>query len=44
MIEVGSFMALAALTESEITIKGAGVHQLGINPKNLRKAGNEFYH
>jgi UDP-N-acetylglucosamine 1-carboxyvinyltransferase len=42
MIEVGSFMALAALTESEITIKGAGVHQLGIIPKTFEKLGMSF--
>lgn len=42
MIEVGSFMALAALTESEITIKGAGVKQLGIIPLTFEKMGMSF--
>lgn len=42
MIEVGSFMALAALTESEITIKGAGVQHLGIIPLTFEKLGLSF--
>ena len=42
MIEVGSFMAMAALTESEITIKGAGVKQLGIIPLTFEKMGMSF--
>ena len=42
MIEVGSFMAMAALTESEITIKGAGVKQLGIIPLTFEKLGVSF--
>jgi len=32
MLEIGSFMGLAALTQSEITIKNARVDQLGIIP------------
>src|SRR4029079_16291463 len=32
MIEVGSFIGLAAMTQSEITIKGAGVEHLGVIP------------
>ncbi|MCB9251716.1 MAG: UDP-N-acetylglucosamine 1-carboxyvinyltransferase [Flavobacteriales bacterium] len=42
MIEVGSFMALAALTESEITIKGAGVRHLGLIPNTFEKFGLQF--
>ncbi|MFM9944893.1 MAG: UDP-N-acetylglucosamine 1-carboxyvinyltransferase [Bacteroidia bacterium] len=42
MIEVGSFMALAALTESEITIKGAGIKQLGLIPLTFEKMGMSF--
>jgi len=42
MIEVGSFIALAALTESEITIKGAGVQHLGIIPSTFEKLGVSF--
>lgn len=42
MIEVGSFMALAALTESEITIKGAGIRQLGLIPLTFEKLGMSF--
>jgi UDP-N-acetylglucosamine 1-carboxyvinyltransferase len=39
MIEVGSFIGLAALTQSEITIKNAGIPQLGIIPDSFRKLG-----
>ena len=42
MIEVGSFIGLAAMTASDITIKGAGVHQLGIIPETFRKLGINF--
>jgi len=42
MIEVGSFMALAALTESEITIKGAGIKHLGNIPLTFEKMGMSF--
>ncbi len=42
MIEVGSFMALAALTESEITIKNAGISHLGIIPLTFEKLGMSF--
>ena len=42
MIEVGSFIGLAAMTASDITIKGAGVHQLGIIPETFRKLGIHF--
>jgi len=42
MIEVGSFIGLAAMTQSEITIKGAGVEQLGLIPEKFRQLGIQF--
>lgn len=39
MIEIGSFIGLAAMTQSEITIKNAGVAHLGIIPDTFRKLG-----
>lgn len=42
MIETGSFIALAALTESEITIKNVGVEHLGIIPLTFEKMGVSF--
>ena len=39
MIEVGSFIGLAALTKSEITIKNAGIAHLGIIPDAFAKLG-----
>ncbi|MFN8244210.1 MAG: UDP-N-acetylglucosamine 1-carboxyvinyltransferase [Ferruginibacter sp.] len=39
MIEVGSFIGLAAMTQSEITIKNAGVQHLGIIPDKFRQLG-----
>ncbi|MFA5573421.1 MAG: UDP-N-acetylglucosamine 1-carboxyvinyltransferase [Brumimicrobium sp.] len=39
MIEVGSFIGLAAMTQSEITIKNAGVKHLGIIPQTFQKLG-----
>lgn len=39
MIEVGSFIGLAAMTKSEITIKGAGVNNLGLIPTIFRRLG-----
>ena len=39
MIEVGSFIGLAAMTQSDITIKGAGVAHLGIIPEKFRQLG-----
>lgn len=39
MIEVGSFIGLAAMTNSDITIKGAGVDHLGIIPEIFRRMG-----
>ncbi|MBX2904514.1 MAG: UDP-N-acetylglucosamine 1-carboxyvinyltransferase [Taibaiella sp.] len=39
MIEVGSFIGLAAMTQSEITIRNADVHQLGLIPDVFRRLG-----
>ena len=39
MIEVGSFIGMAAMTGSEITIKNAGIQQLGIIPDVFRRLG-----
>jgi len=39
MIEVGSFIGLAAMTASEITIKDVGVEHLGIIPASFRSLG-----
>lgn len=42
MIEVGSFIGLAAMTQSEITIKNAGIKHLGIIPRAFEKLGIAF--
>lgn len=42
MIEIGSFIGLAAMTQSEITIKNAGVQHLGIIPEKFRQLGIQF--
>ncbi|BDE81549.1 UDP-N-acetylglucosamine 1-carboxyvinyltransferase [Porphyromonas somerae] len=39
MIEVGSFIGMAAMTGSEITIKESDVHELGIIPNAFRRLG-----
>lgn len=39
MIEIGSFIGLAAMTQSEITIKNAGVENLGLIPEVFRRLG-----
>jgi len=39
MIEVGSFIGLAAMTASEITIKNVAYEQLGIIPDQFRRLG-----
>lgn len=43
MIEIGSFIGLAAMTQSEITIKNAAVHELGIIPSVFEKMGIELH-
>jgi UDP-N-acetylglucosamine 1-carboxyvinyltransferase len=44
MIEVGSFIGLAAMTRSEITIKNVSWENLGIIPSVFRRIGIEFEH
>jgi UDP-N-acetylglucosamine 1-carboxyvinyltransferase len=39
MIEVGSFIGMAAMTASDITIKDAGYEQLGVIPESFRRLG-----
>jgi UDP-N-acetylglucosamine 1-carboxyvinyltransferase len=39
MIEVGSFIGLAAMTQSNITIKNVGVAHLGIIPQKFQQLG-----
>lgn len=39
MIEIGSFIGLAAMTQSDITIKNCRVDQLGIIPEVFRRLG-----
>jgi UDP-N-acetylglucosamine 1-carboxyvinyltransferase len=39
MIEIGSFIGLAAMTQSEITIKNAGLEHLGIIPEKFQQLG-----
>ncbi len=42
MIEVGSFMGLAAITGSQITIKNVGYEHLGQIPRVFRRLGVKF--
>ncbi len=42
MIEVGSFIGLAAMTQSNITIKNAGVAHLGVIPDKFLQMGIKF--
>ncbi|WP_306551650.1 UDP-N-acetylglucosamine 1-carboxyvinyltransferase [Daejeonella sp.] len=42
MIEIGSFIGLAAMTESEITIKNVRFEELGMIPEVFRKLGIKF--
>ena len=42
MIEIGSFIGLAAMTQSEITIKNARIDQLGLIPYTFGKLGIEL--
>lgn len=43
MIEVGSFIGLAAMTQSNITIKNAGVEHLGLIPEKFSQLGIQFH-
>lgn len=42
MIEIGSFISLAALTQSEITIENCRIDKLGLIPKTFKKLGVQF--
>ncbi|MHA7102833.1 UDP-N-acetylglucosamine 1-carboxyvinyltransferase [Roseivirga pacifica] len=39
MIEIGSFIGLAAMTQSEITIKDCRIDQLGLIPETFKRLG-----
>ncbi|MEP7280195.1 MAG: UDP-N-acetylglucosamine 1-carboxyvinyltransferase [Bacteroidota bacterium] len=39
MIEVGSFIGLAAMTKGDITIKNAGIEHLGVIPQKFQQLG-----
>lgn len=39
MIEVGSFIGMAAMTQSDILIQGAGIEHLGVIPEKFRQLG-----
>jgi len=39
MIEVGSFIGLAAMTQSDIVIKNAGINHLGVIPEKFQQLG-----
>jgi UDP-N-acetylglucosamine 1-carboxyvinyltransferase (EC 2.5.1.7) len=42
MIEIGSFIGLAAMTQSNIRIQGCGIPHLGIIPEKFRQLGIQF--
>ena len=42
MIEVGSFIGLAAMTQSDIVIKNAGIEHLGVIPAKFQQLGIEL--
>lgn len=42
MIEIGSFIGLAAMTQSEITIKNCHIEELGIIPDTFKRLGIEM--
>jgi UDP-N-acetylglucosamine 1-carboxyvinyltransferase len=42
MIEIGSFIALATITNSDITIKDVNVKELGIIPETFQRLGVNF--
>ena len=43
MIEVGSFIGMAAMTQSDLTIKNAQVEHLGLIPQMFRRLGIEVW-
>jgi UDP-N-acetylglucosamine 1-carboxyvinyltransferase len=44
MIEIGSFIGLAAMTQSEITIKGVSYENLGLIPRTFERLGIKMEH
>ncbi len=42
MIEIGSFIGMAAMTQSEITIKDCRIDQLGVIPDTFKRLGIEM--
>lgn len=42
MIEIGSFIGMAAMTQSELTIKDCRIDQLGLIPDTFKKLGIEI--
>lgn len=42
MIEIGSFIGMAAMTQSEITIKDCRIDQLGLIPETFKRLGIEM--
>ena len=43
MIEVGSFIGMAAMTQSDITIRNVGIEHLGLIPQVFRRVGIEVW-
>ena len=43
MIEVGSFIGMAAMTQSDITIANVGIQHLGLIPKVFQRLGIEMW-
>lgn len=43
MIEVGSFIGMAAMTQGELTIRNAGVQHLGVIPDKFRQLGIQMH-
>lgn len=43
MIEIGSFIGLAAMTQSELTIQGVNLIQLGLIPEVFRRLGIQVH-
>lgn len=39
MIEVGSFIGMAAMTQGDVTIKNAGIENLGVIPEKFKQLG-----
>jgi UDP-N-acetylglucosamine 1-carboxyvinyltransferase len=39
MIEVGSFIGMAAMTQGDVTIRNAGIESLGVIPEKFRQLG-----